>query len=277
MKKKLLAAFGLKFYPFGRDLPAEALLRTTGVDGFCRKVEFTIPDGGFALVTGEPGTGKSVALRILAGHLAELRDVSVVTIEHPQSGVGDFYRELGDHFGIPLKGNNRWNGFKALRSRWAEHIASTLSRPVLIVDEAQEMDLKVLSELRILSSKEFDARSLLCVIFAGDRRLLDRLEHRDMHPIRSRIRRKLLLEEAPREELLACLDHLLEAAGNPGLVTTDAKVAVAEHSAGNYRSMMTHCDELFAAALERDATVIDADLFFEHYKPARVKRPRPTK
>ncbi len=46
-----------------------------------------------------------------------------------------------------------------------------------------------------------------------------------------------------------------------------AKVAIAEHSAGNHRSMMTHCDELFAAMLDRNATTIDGDLFFDHYKP----------
>lgn len=272
MKKKLLSAFGLKFYPFGRDLPVEALFRSPAIDAFCRKVEFTVPDGGFALVAGDPGTGKSVTLRLLAAHLAELRDVSVAYLEHPQSSVGDFYRELGDLFNVALKASNRWGGFKSLRARWTEHIASTITRPVLIIDEAQEMDPRVLSELRILSSKEFDARALLCVVFAGDRRLLDRLGHRDLQPIESRIRRRLLLEEAPRDEMLACLDHLLDAAGNPDLVATDAKVAIAEHSAGNYRSMITHCDELFATMLDRDATVIDGNLFFDHYKPKRTTR-----
>ena len=38
MKKKLLSAFGLKFYPFGRDLPMEALFRSAAIDAFCRKV-----------------------------------------------------------------------------------------------------------------------------------------------------------------------------------------------------------------------------------------------
>jgi len=272
MKKKLLSAFGLKFYPFGRDLPMEALFRSAAIDAFCRKVEFTVPDGGFALVAGDPGTGKSVALRLLSAHLSEMRDVTVATVEHPQSNVGDFYRELGDLFNVGLRASNRWGGFKSLRSRWTEHIGSTLTRPVLIIDEAQEMDSRVLGELRILSSKEFDARSLLCVIFAGDRRLLDRLDQRELQPIQSRIRRRLLLEEAPRDEMLACLEHLVDAAGNPNLITTDAKVAIAEHSAGNYRSMMTHCDELFAAMLDRDATAIDGDLFFDHYKPKAPKR-----
>ena len=47
------------------------------------------------MVTGEPGSGKSVALRLLAARLGALRDVVVGRIEHPQSRLSDFYRELG--------------------------------------------------------------------------------------------------------------------------------------------------------------------------------------
>jgi general secretion pathway protein A len=61
-----------------------------------------------------------------------------------------------------------WGGFKALRSRWADHIASTLTRPVLIMVEAQEALTAVFNELRVLASKELDSRQLLCVVFAGD-------------------------------------------------------------------------------------------------------------
>jgi len=85
-----------------------------------------------------------------------MRDVVVRSIEHPQSGVSDFYRELGDLFAVDLRPHNRWAGFKALRERWKAHAESSLLRPVLLVDEAQEMGSAVLSELRMLSSGPFD-------------------------------------------------------------------------------------------------------------------------
>ncbi len=132
-------------------------------------------DGGFALLTGDPGTGKSVGLRILADRLRALPDFLVGTIEHPQSRAMDFYRELGDLFGVSLPAANRWVGFKAVRTRWAEHIGSTRCRPVLIIDEAQETLTAVFNELRILASKDLDSKQLLCVVFAGDARLPDRL------------------------------------------------------------------------------------------------------
>jgi general secretion pathway protein A len=136
MTSKLRALYGLKFPPFSPDVPTEALYVTAQVDTFLRRVELGLTDGGFAMVTGDPGTSKSVVLRLLDARLRALPNVVVGTLEHPQSRTSDFYRELGDLFGVPLAIHNRWGGFKALRTRWSDHIASTLTRPVLLIDEA---------------------------------------------------------------------------------------------------------------------------------------------
>ncbi len=277
MTPNLLSFYGLKFHPFRPDVPIEALHRTRESEQFCKRVEYTIIDGGFASVTGDPGTGKSVALRLLAHHLGQQRDVIVGSIDHPQSRVADFYREMGDLFSVSLQHNNRWGGFKALRQRWAEHVAATLVRPVLIVDEAQEMLTTVFNELRILASKEFDSRSLLCVIFAGDQRLPDRFRHPDLLPLASRIRRRLHLDYAEREQLCACLDHLLETAGNTALMTTELKTTLAEHAAGNYRVLMNLADELLCEAAERELAQLNEELFLDVFQPPAPKKRRSTK
>ena len=269
--ERLLSLFGVKYYPFRPDIPIEALHRRPEVDIFCTRVESTVGDGGFVMITGEPGSGKSVALRLLAKRLQGLRDVVVGTIDHPQSRISDFYRELGDIFGVPLPSHNRWGGFKTLRARWGEHIATTLMRPVLIIDEAQEMLSSVFGELRQLTSKEFDSRSLLCVVLVGDTRLPERLRSPDLAPLGSRIRRRLQLVPASADELAACLDHVLDAAGNPGLMTTELKMTLATHSAGNYRVMMNLADELLLAAAERNRSQLDEQLYFEVFQAAEPK------
>ena len=270
---KLLSLYGLKFHPFRPDIPNEALYTTPIVDSYLRRVELGIADGGFAMITGDPGTGKSIVLRLLAERLRLLPDVMVGTIEHPQSRTMDFYRELGDLFAVPLAAHNRWSGFKALRARWADHIAQTRCRPVLIVDEAQETLTTVFNELRILASKELDSKQLLCVVFAGDARLPERLRCADLLPLGSRIRRRLMLEYASRDELLACLDHLLTAAGNPALMTSELRVTLADHAAGNYRVLMNLADELLSVAADRELPKLDEKLFLEVYAPpvAKVK------
>ena len=83
--KNLLALYGLKWNPFSPELPSEALLATPKIEHFAWRVEQLVQEGGFALITGDSGTGKSVALRIVAGRLSTLRDVSVGVIQRPQS------------------------------------------------------------------------------------------------------------------------------------------------------------------------------------------------
>ncbi len=272
MNSKLQSLYSLKFNPFRPDVPVEALYCSPTVDVFLRRVELGIADGGYVMITGDPGTGKSAALRLLAQRLDALQDTVVGTIEHPQSRTMDFYRELGDLFGLPLQAHNRWGGFKALRARWMEHITTTLTRPVLIFDEAQEAFTPVLTELRVLASKALDSRQLLCVVLAGDARLIERLRRPELLPLGSRIRRRLVLDYATRNELLACLDHLLDAAGNPSLMTTELKATLADHAAGNYRIMMNLADELLTTAVERELKRLDEKLYLDTFAPPPKKK-----
>lgn len=265
MTRTLLQTYGLKFHPFRPDVPIEALYVTPTLDAFLRRVELSIADGGYVMITGDPGTGKSVALRLLKKRLDGLRDVAVGIIEHPQSRISDFYREIGDLFGVPLQAHNRFGGFKAIRARWTEHISTTCSRPVLVFDEAQEVINSVFCELRVLASKDLDSRQLLCVILAGDQRLPERLRSPELLPLGSRIRRRLVLEAASSDELLACLEHLLETAGNSALMTEELKATLVDHAVGNHRILMNLCDELLAVAADRGLPKLDEKLYLDVY------------
>ena len=265
--KKLLSLWGLKWNPFSPELPGEGLLVTPKIDLFAWRVEQLVQEGGFALVTGESGTGKSVALRIIAQRLSALRDVHVGVIERPQSKGADFYRELGDIFGVKLNPHNRWGGFKALRERWKSHVASSRIRPVLLVDEAQEMSPEVLGELRILSSADFDATSLLTVILSGDGRLLELLRQEDLVPLGNRIRMRLVTEASSREELLELLRHALSKAGNATLMTAELMDTLVDHSVGNYRLLMNIGAELLAYGMANEVAQLDEKCYLEVYQP----------
>jgi type II secretory pathway predicted ATPase ExeA len=268
MTTTLFARYGLKWNPFAADLPSEALCPTPKLEAFGWRIEqHLVREGGFALVTGEPGTGKSVALRLLAERLGRLRDLTVGVLTRPQSGAADFYRELGDIFDVPLTPHDRWGGFKHLRARWQAHLESTLFRPVLLIDEAQEMTPPIFGELRLLAAAHFDSRPLLSVVLAGDGRLTELLRRTDLLPLGSRIRTRLPLEFATREELRTCLQHLLTTAGNPGLMTPELQTTLCEHAVGNYRVLTTMAAELLAVAAQRDLPHLDDKLFLEVFTP----------
>jgi general secretion pathway protein A len=270
--KKLLSLWGLKWNPFSPELPSDGLLVTPKIDHFAWRVEQLVQEGGFALISGEPGTGKSVALRVVAGRLQALREVVVGVIERPQSKSSDFYRELGDIFAVKLTPSNRWGGFKALRERWKTHVASSRIRPVLLVDEAQEMTPEVLAELRILSSADFDSKSLLTVVLSGDGRLLELLRQEQLVPLGSRIRTRLVTETASRDELLELLSHALSKAGNATLMTAQLMDTLVDHSAGNYRLLMTMSAELLAYGMAHEFGQLDERVYLEVFQP-RQSRP----
>lgn len=263
MNHKLLSLYGLKWNPFAPDVPVEALHADARFESFCWRVEQLVGEGGFALVTGLPGLGKSATLRLLAQRLAALRDVQLGVLSRPQAGMADFYRELGDLFGVQLHPHNRWGGAKVLRERWQAHIDSCLCRPVLLIDEAQEMQPAVLGELRLLSSARLDSHLLLTVVLAGDQRLPERLRGEELLALGSRMRVRLSLDRASPEQLRELLHFALAKAGAPALMTPELVATLCEHAQGNARALMNMAGELLAAAAQREAPRIDEQLFFE--------------
>ena len=277
MNQRLLALYGLKWNPFSPELPTEAIFVPPKLENFCWRIEHAqIREGGFAMIHGDPGTGKSVALRLLAERLARLPDVAVGVINHPQSSLADLYRELGDIFAVPLRPHNRWGGFKSLRERWLAHLESTRGRAVLLIDEAQEMSPAALCELRLMASARFDSQPLLCVVLAGDARLIDKLRREELIPLGSRIRTRLATEHASREELLAGLNHLLGGAGNASLMTPTLRHTLCDHAAGNYRILTTMAAELLAAAAQRELPQLDEKLYLEVFAQPETQAPRRT-
>jgi type II secretory pathway predicted ATPase ExeA len=273
MNKRLLNLYSLKFNPFSSQLPATALWVPPAIQSLCWRIEHQIGEGGFALAVGDPGVGKSAALRILAEHLNGLRDLCVGTLTRPQAKMADFYRELGHLFGVALSPNNRWCSSKALREKWLAHIEAATYRPVLLIDEGQEMNSLVLAELRLLASADLDSRSILTIILAGDGRLSARLAEPDLLPIASRIRSRLRLEALPPKALQECLNHVLKAAGNPKLLSPSLIQTLCEHAAGNLRLLMNLTNELLVAACQQEREVIDERLYFEVF----ALDPKPTK
>jgi len=165
---------------------------------------------------------------------------------------------------IWLTSIGRWAICSASNSRWLAHLEGTLLRPVLLIDEAQEMQPAVLSELRLLSSMQFDSKTLLTVIFAGDDRLSNKLRRDQLLPLGSRIRTRLVMEYADRNELLAT-------AGNASLMTPELMQTLCDHAIGNYRVLTTMAAELLASAAQQEITQLDEKLYLQVFGQASAK------
>jgi len=271
--RKLLAIYGLKWNPFLPSIPVEALWTPPAFETFFTRIENLVMEGGFALMSADPGLGKSKALQLIAHRLSRLQDVCVGVMERPQSSLSDFYREMSAVFGVNLSPSNRYGGFKALRDRWRNHIKTTLFRPVLLIDEAQEMLPSCLNEVRLLSSTHFDSQSILTTILCGDARLPERFGSDELVSLGTRMRMRLILEPLSKEHLLDYLHHALEQAAAPHLMTEPLMEALAEHCLGNLRVLNLTAAELLATAAQRELPVLDEKLYLETFS----RQPRPHK
>lgn len=274
--KNLRALFGIKYNPFLPNLPIEALWVTPEAESFAHRVQTMISQGGFALITGDPGQGKSKTLQWIAQRLSKMTNITVGVMERPQSKLADFYRELGELFGVGLTPLNRYGSFKALRTKWKAHCQSSLARPVLLIDEAQEASSGCLTELRLLQSACFDSESLLFTILCGDGRLPNMFRTPELLPPGSRIRARLQLTPLTPEQLQNYLNFALEQAGYSQLMTPELIRTLAAHSLNNLRVLNHTAADMLAAAAERNLPRLDESLYFELFTPASSK-PRRTK
>lgn len=274
--KNIRTIFGLKYNPFLPNLPTEALWVPPEAETFAHRVQSMISQGGFAMITGDPGQGKSKTLQWIAQRLSKMPDITVGVMERPQSKLADFYRELGELFGVGLTPANRYGSFKALRTKWLAHCQSSLVRPVLLIDEAQEVSSVCLTELRLLQSACFDSESLLSTILCGDGRLPNMFRSPELLPLGSRIRVRLHLAPLTPEQLQDYLNFALEQAGHSQLMTPELIRTLAAHSLNNLRVLNHTAADLLTAAAERNLPRLDESLYFDLFAPASSK-PRRTK
>jgi len=110
----------------------------------------------------------------------------------------------------------------------------------------------------------------LTTILCGDDRLTDRFRSRNLLPLGSRIATRLVLEPYEKEVLMDYLDHALESAGAPHLMTQGLKETLCEHAGGNLRLLCNLGHNLLMAGCDREATKLDEKLFFDVFS----QRPR---
>ena len=274
--KKLLALFGLKWNPFQADLPVDSLWLPPAMESFFFRIENLVMDGGFALIAGEPGLGKSKCLQLITHRLRRLDNVVVGVMGRPQSSLSDFYREMGDIFGVNLSPANRYGGFKSLRERWLNHTQKTLFKPVLLIDEAQEMMSGCLNELRLLGSANFDSQCLLTTVLCGDTRLPERFRSEALVSLGSRIKLRLNLESYDRAILLEYLEHGLAQAGALHLMTPGLMETLVDHAAGNLRVLNNMAAELLITGAQKELTQLDEKLFLEVFSRQPIMKKRKT-
>jgi general secretion pathway protein A len=222
---------------------------------------------GFVVVTGDIGTGKTTLCRALLEH-TDPRTFTALLL-NPFLSEEDLLRAILQDLGIVSRGEER----TAVRQPTKQELVNTLydfllslvplsARAVLIIDEAQNLPLPLLEQVRILSNLETDKEKLLQIILVGQLNLEPLLRSPELRQLDQRVSVRYQLKPLSEEETVAYVSHRLAIAqSSRGVIFTPAALKLVYHySGGTPRLINMLCDRALLAGYTAEAIRIDEDM-----------------
>lgn len=205
-------------------------------------------EGGFVLLTGEVGTGKTTTCRCLLEQMPE--DTETALVLNPKLTTLELLATFCDELQIPYpEGNSSIKLFiDRINARLLESFARG-RRTVLIIDEAQNLDNEVLEQIRLLTNLETNERKLLQIILLGQPELRTRLAGEDLRQLAQRITARYHLPPLSRRETLVYIEHRLQVAGVRRLLFSSRAISrIYRLSGGIPRRINVLCDRALLGA-----------------------------
>jgi general secretion pathway protein A len=222
---------------------------------------------GFVVITGDIGTGKTTLCRVLL----EQTDKKTFTalLLNPFLSEEDLLKAILQDLGVVSRNDERF----AQRAPSKQDLINTLydfllsliplgARAVLIIDEAQNLPLKILEQIRILSNLETDKEKLLQIVLVGQLNLVPLLRSPELRQLDQRVSIRYELKPLPEEEVTAYVAHRLAVANGSRTVTFTARAMALVHAytGGIPRLINLLCDRSLLGGFSAQTTKIDADI-----------------
>ncbi|MFW8601900.1 AAA family ATPase [Desulfobacterota bacterium M19] len=216
-------------------------------------------DGGFVLLTGEVGAGKTTVCRCLLEQVPA--DTNIAFIINPKLTPLEFLASICDELKIEY---HRGAGGKELVDAVNNYLLAVHAgggRTVLIIDEAQNLDLEVLEQIRMLTNLETNERKLLQIIMLGQPELQEKLADPQLKQLAQRISARHHLGPLNRAETTAYVRHRLAVAGlSPDIFSDRSLKKLFSLSAGIPRLINMVCDRALLAAYTKGIHLVDSRL-----------------
>lgn len=213
---------------------------------------------GFILLTGEIGAGKTTIIRDLLNHCPE--EIVLGKIFNTRVDPEQLLFMINDDFGLPVKGTDKVQLLRALNDFLITQYGQG-KRPLLIIDEAQNLSCEALEEVRLLSNLETDNAKLLQILLVGQPELRQTVALPELTQLRQRINLYCHIAPLEKDELFDYIAHRMEVAGNRHAVefTQEAINVLWENSRGIPRLINIICDFVLLFAFTEGKTVIHGE------------------
>jgi len=253
--------FGLSATPFSLLPDANFLFFSKHHKRVANLLEYgTIMQSGFMVITGEVGAGKTTIISHFLKNIGP--NVSVGVITNPSNSFGSLFGWIAAAFDIEAEKDEIkiYNAFiEYLLAQYAKG-----KRTVLIVDEAQNMTVQMLEDLRMLSNVNSARDLLLQIVLVGQPELLATLKRNDLRQFIQRISVHCHLTALTAEETALYIRHRLSVVGGkPELFDDEACAAIHYFAYGVPRLINLLCDHTLMYAFAEDEKQITFDTVFE--------------
>ena len=218
---------------------------------------------GFVVVTGEVGTGKTLLLRCLLRLLEDSKDIAYAYLFNSRLTPTEFLQYVVSDFGIPASGKNKCDFLldlsKFLVTRGARQLTT-----VLIVDEAHDLPVETLEELRLLSNLETTDDKLIQIILMGQPELDAKLDSVELRQLKQRIPLRTQLGALTAKQTQEYIEQRLRIAGadpvSRPLFSPQAIAAVHSCSRGYPRLINIICENALIGAYARQLPTVKENI-----------------
>ena len=220
-------------------------------------------NGGFVLLTGEVGTGKTTVCRCLLEQIPEESEIAYVV--NPKLTVIELLETLCDELRIAYPAGNISNKlFIDAVNNFLLNAHSRGKKTVLIIDEAQNLSSDVLEQIRLLTNLETNKQKLLQVIMLGQPELKQMLELPELRQLSQRITARYHLEPLAQNEVESYVEHRLAVAGVERCLFPPATIhKLYQLSGGIPRLINLLCDRALLGAYVREKQEVNPNLLAE--------------
>ena len=216
---------------------------------------------GFLLLTGDVGTGKTMLVNCLVTKL-DIETI-IATIPDPDLEILDFFNSLADSFKINKKFESK-GGFLVHLKAFLHKAHAENKNVLLIIDEAQRLNHKLLEEIRLLSNIELYSKKLINIFFVGQNEFNDILMQERNRAVRQRIALRYNIDPLTKSETEEFIKHRLEIAGTKGNIFSATAIhEIYLFSNGYPRLINVICDHALLTGYTKGIKKIDVKIIKE--------------